>query len=57
MGFHHSSFLAGEPVASAGEIRAKNGVLELVSNASGHYEPPKGLLFQVSSSSATAATT
>jgi hypothetical protein len=38
--FHHSSFLAGEPVAAAGEIRVTNGALEFISDRSGHYQPP-----------------
>ncbi|MBA9001813.1 WXG100-like domain-containing protein [Thermomonospora cellulosilytica] len=38
--FHHSSFLAGGPVASAGELRVVNGRLELISDRSGHYLPP-----------------
>lgn len=46
-GFHHSSFLAGKPAAAAGEIRAKNGVLELISNSSGHYRPSIEYLKQV----------
>lgn len=37
--FHHSSFLAGEDVASAGEIQAKNGRIVQITNKSGHYKP------------------
>ncbi len=37
--FHHSSFLAGQPVASAGEIVVDNGVLRAVTRRSGHYQP------------------
>ena len=37
--FHHSSFLGGEPVAAAGEMIVKNGIIETVSNKSGHYRP------------------
>jgi hypothetical protein len=37
--FHHSSFLAGGDVAGAGEIRAHEGILSMISNASGHYRP------------------
>jgi hypothetical protein len=37
--FHHSSFLGGGAVASAGELKANQGVLSLISNASGHYKP------------------
>lgn len=38
--FHHSSFLGGGPVASAGEIRVKEGRVEALTNKSGHYKPP-----------------
>ena len=38
-GFHHSSFLAGAPVRSAGEIRANCGRIEFISAKSGHYMP------------------
>jgi hypothetical protein len=41
---HHSSFLAGAPVAAAGEIKVVNGRLVSVSNGSGHYRPPPGYL-------------
>lgn len=37
--FHHSSFLAGEAVASAGEIKVINGVITEVTRKSGHYQP------------------
>jgi|GEM_PF-5150463 len=37
--FHHSSFLSGGRVASAGEIVAKNGIIETISSKSGHYQP------------------
>lgn len=37
--FHHSSFLGGQPVATAGELGVKDGVLRLISNNSGHYQP------------------
>ena len=36
-GIHHSSFLAGAPVQSAGEIRANRGKIEFISAKSGHY--------------------
>lgn len=39
--FHHSSFLAGAPVAAAGELSAKNGHLHLISDHSTHYRPPR----------------
>ena len=37
--FHHSSFLAGKPVASAGELTVRNGILHEVTSRSGHYRP------------------
>jgi hypothetical protein len=45
--FHHSSFLAGGPVAGAGELRVVDGKLELISDQSGHYLPPRELTQQV----------
>jgi hypothetical protein len=44
--FHHSSFLAGKPVAAAGEISVKDGVIESVSRKSGHYWPDEEHLAQ-----------
>lgn len=44
--FHHSSFLAGEPVAAAGEIEISNGVLRSITDQSGHYWPPAAHLRQ-----------
>ncbi|HEX8377664.1 MAG TPA: hypothetical protein VF602_07585 [Pedobacter sp.] len=41
--FHHSSFLAGEAVASAGELKVINGVLVEVTRKSGHYRPTPAL--------------
>ena len=40
--FHHSSFLAGEPVACAGYITINNGVIESIQWVSGHYLPTSG---------------
>jgi len=37
--FHHSSFLSGGDVASAGEITVRDGVMEGLNNSSGHYRP------------------
>ncbi|MGU7844106.1 hypothetical protein ACV22V_32200 [Burkholderia sp. AW33-5] len=37
--FHHSSFLAGAPVAAAGDIRIENGKVRIISRKSGHYQP------------------
>jgi hypothetical protein len=35
--FHHSSFLAGQPVAAAGELAIENGTIQSMTTASGHY--------------------
>jgi len=37
--FHHSSFLSGQPVASAGEIVVEQGIVKEVTRRSGHYQP------------------
>jgi RHS repeat-associated core domain len=37
--FHHSSFLAGSSVASAGEMVVASGMLLMHDNNSGHYKP------------------
>jgi len=37
--FHHSSFLAGKPISSGGEIYIEKGVIKEVTNDSGHYTP------------------
>ena len=40
--FHHSSFLAGAPVGSAGVLKVKsNGKLDKAKPSSGHYKPKK----------------
>lgn len=44
---HHSSFLAGGPVAGAGEISVDDGVVTLVSRKSGHYKPEERFMQQV----------
>lgn len=44
--FHHSSFLAGEDVAGAGEMQVRDGQVELVSDASGHYKPGSKQMIQ-----------
>jgi RHS repeat-associated protein len=41
--FHHSSFLSGGDVASAGEMIVKDGKIIEVSNKSGHYKPAQTL--------------
>jgi len=45
--FHHSSFLAGRPVAGAGEMEVEHGVIRVITDRSGHYQPPAHLLQQV----------
>ena len=37
---HHSSFLAGGPVAAAGHWTIEYGALKAICNDSGHYQPP-----------------
>ncbi|MFC4951232.1 putative T7SS-secreted protein [Pseudonocardia sp. GCM10023141] len=37
--WHHSSFLSGGPVASAGEIESIQGVPQAITRRSGHYQP------------------
>lgn len=44
---HHSSMLAGENVAGAGELQVNNGVLVWLSNKSGHYRPDLNMLLEV----------
>lgn len=44
--FHHSSFLAGEDVATAGEFKFIDGILE-ITPSSGHYTPTVESLKQV----------
>jgi len=36
---HHSSLLAGQPVAMGGELKVVDGVLQEINNFSGHYKP------------------
>lgn len=43
---HHSSLLAGAPVACAGELLVFQGELLLINNQSGHYRPPPKALEQ-----------
>ena len=45
--FHHSSFVAGGPVAGAGHMKIRQGKIISVNNFSGHYHPPDKLLDQV----------
>ncbi|MFD4441153.1 toxin glutamine deamidase domain-containing protein [Nocardia sp. NPDC058519] len=44
--FNHSSFLAGSPVAAAGELVVINGVIQTLSDSSGHYRPERGHTLQ-----------
>ncbi len=37
--FHHSSFLAGDPVLFAGNIIVLDGEIKYIDNLSGHYKP------------------
>lgn len=37
--FHHSTLLAGAPVAAAGGMIVKNGIIQNITNCSGHYRP------------------
>ena len=39
--FHHSTILAGDPVAAAGEVQASKGIISVITNCSGHYKPDK----------------
>ncbi|RED56177.1 hypothetical protein [Cohnella phaseoli] len=36
---HHSTFNAGDDIAGAGELQVRDGQVELLSDASGHYKP------------------
>ncbi|MFD3744480.1 toxin glutamine deamidase domain-containing protein [Nocardia sp. NPDC058633] len=44
--FHHSSFLAGAPVAAAGELVVVDGILQQLTDSSGHYQPERGHTLQ-----------
>lgn len=43
----HSSFLAGDPVAAAGELSVSDGRITLISDNSGHYRPSRKYTFQL----------
>ena len=45
--FHHSSFVAGAPVAGAGQIKIRQGKATFIDNCSGHYRPSDDLMDQV----------
>lgn len=42
--FHHSSFLAGKPVAAAGEIFIEKGIIKIITDGSGHYQPSLNII-------------
>jgi hypothetical protein len=44
---HHSTTAAGQEVAGAGEMKIREGVVEQVSDASGHYRPDFAMTQQV----------
>lgn len=44
--FHHSTFLAGRPVAAAGELSVTDGVINNMTSCSGHYRPAKSVTQQ-----------
>jgi hypothetical protein len=45
--FHHSSLGQGLPVAGAGEMQVKDGILQYLNRQSGHYKPTAAQLDQV----------
>lgn len=45
--FHHSSFVAGGPVAGAGDIKIRQGKATFIDNCSGHYHPTDEIMDQV----------
>ncbi|MEL7167203.1 MAG: hypothetical protein AAGL96_17175 [Pseudomonadota bacterium] len=45
--YHHSSLLAGAPVAAAGHIHVHGGRINHIDNCSGHYRPPFAVANQV----------
>jgi hypothetical protein len=45
-GQHHTTPLAGEEVAGAGDIEFKGGLIQSISNISGHYKPKAVQLIQ-----------
>lgn len=48
--FHHSTILAGSNVAAAGELFVSQGVIQEVTNCSGHYMPGNFIFAQVKES-------
>jgi hypothetical protein len=45
--YHHSSLLAGIPVAGAGSIQAAGGQIQVLNDKSGHYKPTTQQTLQV----------
>lgn len=45
--FHHSSFVAGRPVKTAGRVKIKDGKIRSIDNFSGHYKPSKESLHKI----------
>lgn len=45
--FHHSSFVAGEPVAGAGLMRVREGRIIMINDRWGHYRPRSDVFRQV----------
>ena len=45
--FHHSSFVAGGPIAGAGDIKIREGKATFIDNCSGHYHPTDAIMDQV----------
>lgn len=45
--FHHSTLLGGVPVASAGELIVRSGVIQTMTNCSGHYLPTSAAYLQL----------
>lgn len=45
--FHHSSFVAGAPLAGAGQIKIRQGKATFMDNCSGHYRPSDDIMDQV----------
>ena len=47
--FHHSTLVAGGPVAGAGELHVEDGRLIRVTDNSGHYTPTRQMTWRVAS--------
>ncbi|WP_213806374.1 hypothetical protein [Granulicella sp. dw_53] len=44
---HHSSFLGGRPVAGAGTIVVRSGLIRVINDHSGHYQPGSDQMLRV----------